>query len=87
MYFKAGQSGVPVKQAIAAVLGYTPSDIITMGYLENDVLKMRDTIYSQPLLSSSTMSPDNEAGRPKSSEPKSEAGEQTEDSDANDNRA
>jgi len=87
MYLKAGERGVPVKQAIAATLGYSPSDIIAMSYLENDVLNMRNTLYSEPLLVSSTMSPDKEIGRPKSEEPLSESGEKTRDSDANENRA
>ena len=64
---KAGNSGVPVKNAIAATLGFTPYEILQMSALENDVLKMRDEIYNQPLLSASQTSSDilnGEAGRP-----------------------
>ena len=86
LYYKACQGGLPVKSAALATLGYNPSDVMSMGYLENDILKMRDTICSQPILSSSTMSPDSEGGKPKSTKPLSEAGEKTADTDANDNR-
>ena len=65
---KAGSSGMPVKTAMAATLGYTPYEVLSMAKLENDVLKMRDEVYNEPLLSSNTMSSnaasDKEGGRP-----------------------
>lgn len=84
-YLKAGNAGTPVKMALAATLGYSPSDTINMAFLENDVLKMRDTIFGQPLLSSSTMSPDKEdsGGRPKQ-KTVDEKGQKTRDTDGND---
>lgn len=67
VYAKAGNSGLPVKNAMAACLGYTPYEAMAMSVLENDVLQMRDTMFSQPLKSASTMSSDTESsegGRP-----------------------
>lgn len=84
MYKEAATLGVPCKQALAACLGYTPSDTLAMGQLE-DMLDIRDTVFNKPLLSSNTLSSD-DAGRPKSDEPLQETGEQTAESDANENR-
>lgn len=87
MFYKAGQVGAPVKQAIAATLGYNPSDILNMSYLENEILEMRDTMYNEPLLTSTTMSPDSEGGAPEKDEPLTDEGQQTKDNDSNKNRA
>ncbi len=83
MYLKGGNSGLPVKTALNAILGYSPQDMLAMGMLENDILKMRDTICGQPLLSSSTMSPDNEGGRPQQ-ETVDDKGQITRDTNGND---
>lgn len=77
IYLKAGNAGLPVKNDIAATLGFTPYEVIASAYLENDVLCMRDDVYNQPLLSTNTTpaedlesaaSADNEGGRPQISE-------------------
>lgn len=83
MYLSAGNAGAPVKTALAATLGYSPSDTLAMSFLENDVLNMRDDIFGEPLLSSSTMSPDNEGGRPIQDEVGGK-GQKTRDTDGND---
>ncbi|CAB1252168.1 conserved protein of unknown function [Ruminococcaceae bacterium BL-6] len=86
MYFKAAQGGVPCKMALSATLGYSPSDTINMGILENDVLKLTDNAFSKVLLSSNTQSGNDQGGRPTNkSEGKSltESGEQTQEDDEN----
>ena len=86
MLLKAGNAGVPVKNAIAATLGLTPYEVLAMAELENDVLYMRDTIYGQPLKSSSTMSGDKstEGGRPEKKEDDlSPEGEKTKENERN----
>lgn len=89
IYSKAGNSGVPVKNAMAAVLGYTPYDVFAMSMLENDVLHMRDKIFNEPCLSSSTMSSvvsngDSESGRPEiNADDLSEEGVRTRDEELN----
>jgi hypothetical protein len=89
LFLRGGQGGLPVKMALSSILGYSPSDVLTMGLLENDILQLRDTIFSEPLLSSSTMSPDNEGGRPTNKEKGdglTESGEQTAEDDENSDR-
>ena len=65
-FIKAGNSGVPVKTAIAATLGFTPYEIMQLSALENDVLHMRDKMYNEPLLSSAQMPSESgeDGGRP-----------------------
>lgn len=84
VYKRAKESatyGTPVKSILAALNGYNPSDLINMGYLENDILELRDTVFSEPLLSSNTLSSEstNEGGRPQSDEPLSDSGQTTRD--------
>lgn len=76
-YLKAGNAGLPVKDALAAALGYTPYEVLKMACLENDILEMRDNVYNQPLLSTNTNSAEtlanagagnSEGGRPQISE-------------------
>ena len=76
-YLKAGNAGLPVKNVLAAALGYTPYEVIVSAQRENDVLRMRDVVYNQPLLSTSTTpaedlasaaSAGSEGGRPQISE-------------------
>lgn len=83
MYLSAGNAGVPVKSAVAAILGYSPSDIVTMSFLENDVLKMRDTMFGEPLLSSHTMTSDEKGGRPPQ-DTVDDKGQKTRDTEGND---
>jgi len=66
-YLKDGQYGLPVRMAIMATEGYSPSDTENMAYLENTVLKL----YKKeiPLTSSNTQSGAvDEAGRPTNAE-------------------
>lgn len=87
---KAGNTGMPVKTAMASVLGYTPYETLMMAELENNVLEMRDSVYSQPLKSTNTMSSDDidsEGGRPLSDEDDlSPEGEATRINEGNENR-
>ena len=69
MYFQAGQFGIPVKNHISAVVGFSPIETMNMAYLENDLLKMHEEFI--PLMSSHTMSNEDianvgtsETGRP-----------------------
>lgn len=79
-YKKAGDAGLPVKNAIAATLGMTPFEVLQMSRLENDILDMRNKVYNQPLMSANTMASevDNEGGRPEMQEDElSDEGETT----------
>lgn len=62
---KAGQFGLPVKTMIGASLGYSPSDVVGMTFLENEVLEYQ--IKFIPLQSSHTQTGDkgDEGGAPK----------------------
>lgn len=81
---KDEQYGAPVKSLICALSGLSPNDILSMTYLENDVLDLNNKFI--PPKSANTQSP----GRP-SNESKgeglSESGEKTAETGANDNRA
>lgn len=61
---KSATYGLPVKSKLLAAQGLSPLDVLTMSYLEDTVLGFTDVMLRTPLLQSSTMSPDNEAGRP-----------------------
>lgn len=80
-YKEAATLGIPVKSAYAALLGLSPGDVISMDYIELDILSMGDLT---PLNSSYTQpSP----GRPLSDDTDiGEAGQQTRDDDTNANR-
>lgn len=84
---KAGNSGLPVKSALASVLGFTPHEMLTMAELENNILKVRDTMYNKPLYSSSTMSSSEaggEGGRPEvDADDLSPEGEKTRETEGN----
>jgi hypothetical protein len=55
--FKASQYGVSGSKLIyAASLGMTPSDVVNFSYLENDILKVTDEMFTSPLISSNTIS-------------------------------
>lgn len=86
-YLKMGQYGRPVRQAIDAAMGYTPTMTAGLSFLENDILHLYDR--EVPLQSSNTMSSDDVGGRPTNEsqgKPLSESGERTADSGANQNR-
>jgi hypothetical protein len=38
----------------------TPSDIIGLSYLENEILEVTEKMFKSPLISSNTLSPDSE---------------------------
>lgn len=59
----AGEFGFPVKSVIAASIGLTPSALMNMSFLENEVLGLQDTMI--PLQSAHTQSGDEEGGAPK----------------------
>jgi len=74
---KVSTYGVPIKHAICAVLGYTPSDTYGMTVLE-DILGIVDKW--RPLKSSNTMSGNDDSGRPtKDDGDLTAAGEQSRD--------
>lgn len=62
---KDGQYGLPVRSAIMATSGYSPSDTENMQYLENVILSLHENEI--PLVSSNVQST-NEGGRPTSEE-------------------
>jgi hypothetical protein len=81
-YLKAAQFGMPVKNALAASVGLSPSSMSSMAFLENDVLNWSATL--QPLASSHTQSGKDGAGRnEKSEDDLSESGETTKENDGN----
>ena len=53
-FVKDGQYGMPVRSAIMATSGYSPSDVENMQYLENTVLNL--AANEVPLVSSNTQS-------------------------------
>lgn len=89
-YAKAASLGLPVKTAYAASLSMSPSDILLMTYLEEDVLQLSKKKWLSPLISSNVQSSvDTKVGRKTSEESGNtigEAGEKTRNSDSNDNR-
>ena len=66
MYLEAGTYGIPVKNHISAIAGFSPIETMNMAYLENDLLRMHDEFI--PLMSSHTQSSSSTGmsdGRPK----------------------
>lgn len=88
MLLKNAQYGLPVKLMICACLGISPSAVVSMSYLEEQVLELSNSFV--PLVSSHTQSGDgseNESGRPSSSNDElSEKGEASKEGDHNANR-
>lgn len=82
-YLKDGQYGLPVRSAIMATAGYSPSDLENLSYLENTVLELNKN--EVPLTSSNTQSAaDNEGGRPTNESgglPLTDAGENSREQD------
>lgn len=62
-FIKDGQYGLPVRSAIMATAGYSPSDLENLQYLENTILELNKK--EVPLTSSNTQSSsDSDPGRP-----------------------
>lgn len=82
-YLKDGQYGMPVRSAIMATAGYSPSDLENLSYLENTVLELNKN--EVPLTSSNTQSAaDNEGGRPTNKSeglPLTDSGENSQEQD------
>lgn len=87
---KAAQYGVPIKLQYASSLGMSPSDIIGMSYIEDEILSLCNKTWNKPLISSNTQSSiDSESGRPTNAsrgEGLTESGEQSLEDDVNANR-
>lgn len=84
---KNAQFGLPVKSMLSASLGLSPSSMLSMAYLENEVLGLND--YFIPLQSSHTQNGDStdEGGAPESKEDElSEKGEEQRARGDNENR-
>lgn len=87
-FAKASQYGLPVKQFYASSLGLSPSDMINLTYLEEDILGLATKKWTTPLMSSHTITSE-EGGRPtNASQGKElkESGEQTKENDSNSNK-
>lgn len=88
-YSKAAQYGVG-KLLYGQSLGMSPSDIIGMSYLEDDILELSKKMWTRPLVSSAVQSGNPEDGGRPTAESKgesiSDSNQKTRDSDANDNR-
>lgn len=85
---KAASLALPVKSQYAASLGLSPSDIVGMSYLEDEILNLGTKTWIHPLVSSNTQS-SQETGRPTNTskgEQLGDAGEATQNSDGNTNR-
>lgn len=87
-YLKASQFGVPVKSRLAASLGISPSAMISMASLENDVLNFNENWV--PLESSHTQNgsdPTDEGGAPEVDDDElSPEGESTRENGGNEHR-
>lgn len=60
---KASQYGVSgAKLYYAASLDMSPSDVVGLAYLENDILEVTEKMFTSPLISSNTLSPDKSTG-------------------------
>lgn len=84
---KGAQYSLPLKMAAYSVLGFEPSDISSMSYLENTLLKLQENLV--PLQSSYTQTNDNNSGRVTNEsigKGLSDSGEQTLENDSNENR-
>ena len=83
---KGAQYSLPLKMAAYSILGFEPSDIAGMSYLENTVLKLQDNLV--PLQSSYTQTNESQgrATNESKGEDLTEAGEQTAENDTNENR-
>lgn len=87
---KSSQYAMPTKMQYASALGLSPMEAIGMGQLE-ETLSLADKTWNRPLVSSNVQSgsSESEGGRPsakENGETIGDAGEQTQNIDANDNR-
>ncbi|PLR72307.1 hypothetical protein [Bacillus sp. UMB0728] len=79
---KSAQYGMPVKSALAATWGYTPSAFMNMTFLENEIMNLPEKLI--PLSSSHTTSGKDGAGAPAKNEDElTDSGVQTRDNDGN----
>lgn len=78
---KAAQFGFPVKSIVGATLGLSPSALINMTFLENEVLGLPDMFNAGILASSHTAGaePNDKGGRPQQGDKVSEEGLRTRD--------
>lgn len=85
-YKNATTLGLPVKTRYCAALGLSPSDMINSMMLENDILDIVNKF--KPLSTSYTEKGNNKGGKPSSGDKVDDAGQKTNDADANnpDNR-
>lgn len=88
-YSKAAQYGVSgSKIQYATALGFSPSDLIGMAFLEDHILKLGTDMFNIPLISSHTTTSE-EVGRPTNDDNNkslTDSGEQTKETDQNDNK-
>lgn len=63
---KDGQYGLPVRNAIMAASGFQQPNVLSMAYLENEILNMSS--YEKPLISSNTQTSEESVGRPTAEE-------------------
>lgn len=90
-YSKAAQYGVSgAKTYYAASLDLSPSDVINLSYIEDNLLGMTTKMFNHPMISSNTMSTNanGESGRPTNEElgrTTTESGEASQASDQNEN--
>lgn len=81
-YLKSAQYGLPVKSALASTLDLTPSSLINMTFLENEVLNLPEKLI--PLSSSHTTSGTSTPGAPEKSDNQiSDNGAKTRDNETN----
>jgi len=80
-YLKAAQFGMPVKMALGASLGLSPSSFNSMAFLENEVLSLHDNLI--PLQSSHTQAGAESGGAPNKGDNVTEAGQKTRDNGSN----
>lgn len=81
-FMKDGQYGLPVRSAILATEGYSPSDLENLQYLENTILELNKKEI--PLTSSNTQSSTEDPGRPTNQskgESITDSGENTQEQD------
>lgn len=88
-YYKSASAGLPTKQMYGASLGLSPSDMINLTYLEEDILGLSTKCWNKPLVSTNTTPGGEVGGRPtNASQGKelTESGEQTLEDGENDNK-
>jgi len=87
---KGAQYGVSgTKSKYAAALGMNPSDIISMSFLEDEILEFGTKRFNVPMVSSHTQTSDGTGGRPTNEskdEPLDDAGEATKEGNQNANK-